>query len=236
MQALRNRAASSIIATIMLSGFAAEFFWKSLRDYRAWIGVIGLALAAFGGVTGKPTILPTWGWTLVAFASALSMAIRAEWKGYQDANAKIEPDMKLIDVVKRIVRSNDIFVGENCGKTGDALLTIRERGHLGQIAVWGRRDVLTEDMDLYPRAPIPPEYWDEFGIDYLKFVGDQRGESKRVRGHTRKERVKNTTTTAIHVVRLPDVIYRDFWFSAHQIVKFWSLPKRRIKLQWPISK
>ena len=166
----------------MISAFAAEFFWKSLRDFRAWIGVAGLALAAIGGVTGRSTILPTWFWLFVAFASAISMAIRAEWKAYRDEKAKIEPDMKLVDVVKRIVGSDDILVGENCSKTGSALLTIRESGHLGKIAVWGRRDVLTEDMDLYPRTPIPAEYWDEFGIDYLRFTDDQKGESRRVRG------------------------------------------------------
>ena len=80
------------------------------------------------------------------------MAIRAEWKAYRDAKAQIEPDMKLVDVVKRIVGGDGILVGENCSKTGTALLTIRERGHLGQIAVWGRRDVLVEDMDLSPRT------------------------------------------------------------------------------------
>ncbi len=219
----------------MISAFAAEFFWKSLRDFRAWIGVAGLALAAIGGVTGRSTILPTWFWLFVAFASAISMAIRAEWKAYRDEKAKIEPDMKLVDVVKRIVGSDDILVGENCSKTGSALLTIRESGHLGKIAVWGRRDVLTEDMDLYPRTPIPAEYWDEFGIDYLRFTDDQKGESRRVRGQPGQKRVPNTTTTTIHVVPIPDVHYCDFWYSACQVEKNWPLPKRRVKLQWPIK-
>jgi hypothetical protein len=69
------------------------------------------------------------------------MVIRAEWKVYRDGKARVEPDMKLVDVVKRIVGSDDILVGENCSKTGRALLMIRESGHLGKIAVWGRRDV-----------------------------------------------------------------------------------------------
>jgi hypothetical protein len=165
----------------MVAAFAGEFFWKSVRDFRAWIGLVGLVAAGIGGAIGKPIILPTWVWLLIAFASAISMAIRAEWKAYRDAEAQIEPDMKLVDVVKRIVGSDDVLVGENCSKTGTALQMIRERGHLGQIDVWGRRNVLAEDMDLYPRTSIPAPYWYAFDIDYLKFLDDQRGESKPVR-------------------------------------------------------
>jgi hypothetical protein len=211
----------------MVAAFAGEFFWKSVRDFRAWIGLVGLVAAGIGGAIGKPIILPTWVWLLIAFASAISMAIRAEWKAYRDAEAQIEPDMKLVDVVKRIVGSDDILVGENCSKTGTALLTIRERGHLGQIAVWARRDVVAEDMDLCPRTSIPAAYWNAFDIDYLKFLDDQRGESKRVRSHPEP-------ATPFTSVWPQDVVYRDFWFSAHQVEKNWPLPKRRIKLQWPI--
>jgi hypothetical protein len=75
--------------------------------------------------------------------------------------------MPLIDVVKRIVGSDDILVGENCSKTGEALLTIRERAHLGEVSVWARRDALTDDMTLYPLTLTARDYWDSFGIDYL---------------------------------------------------------------------
>jgi hypothetical protein len=219
----------------MVSAFAGEFFWKSLRDFRAWIGFVGLALAAVGGATGRSIILPTWLWLFVAFASAMSIAIRAEWKAYRDGKAKVEPDTTLVDLVKRIVGSDNILEGENCSKTGNALLAIRESAHLGKIAVWGRRDAISDDLEFYPRTAIPADYWDEFGIDYLRFVDDRRGESKRVRGQPGQKRVPNTTTTQIHVIQIPDVRYRDFWFSAHQVEKNWPLPERRIKLQWPIK-
>jgi hypothetical protein len=199
-----------LLFAAMVAAFAGEFFWKSVRDFRAWIGLVGLVAAGIGGAIGKPIILPTWVWLLIAFASAISMAIRAEWKAYRDAEAQIEPDMKLVDVVKRIVGSDDILVGENCSKTGTALLTIRERGHLGQIAVWARRDVVAEDMDLCPRTSIPAPYWDAFDIDYLKFLDDQRGESKRVRSHPE-------AATPFTSVWPQDVVYRDFWFSAHRL-------------------
>jgi hypothetical protein len=87
--------------------FAIEFFWRSLRDLRAWIGVVGLVLAGANAVTRTTIIIP---------------AVRAEWKIYQDRVATITPDMRLVDVVKRIVGSDDLLIGDNCSKTGDALI------------------------------------------------------------------------------------------------------------------
>ena len=60
-------------------------------------------------------------------------------------------------------------------------------------------------------------------VDYLKFLDDQRGESKRVRSHPEP-------ATPFTSVWPQDVVYRDFWFLAHQVEKNWPLPKRRIKL------
>jgi hypothetical protein len=221
----------------MMRAFAPEFFWNSLRDFRAWASVVGLVLAALNGATGQTFVLPTWAWLLVACAFALSMAIRSEWKSYKEKHSNIEPNMKLVDAVKRIVGTDDILGSGNHSKTADALLSIRENAHLRKLSVWARRDVLVaERMDLYPRTSVPADYWDEFDIDYLRFTDDQRGESKRVRGQPHRQRVENTTTTAIHVITAPDTIYRDFWFCAHEVGKIWPVPKKRIKLQWPMRR
>jgi hypothetical protein len=131
------------------------------------------------------------------------------------------PDMLLVDLVKRIVGSDDLFVGENCSKCCDALLSIRENAHLGKIAVWGRKNALSADLALYPLSPIPAEYWDEFSIEYLHFTDDQNGKTERVRGQQKSERVQNSVTTTIHVVKIPDTIYSDLRFCAHQVEKSW---------------
>ena len=55
----------------MVVAFAGEFFWKSVRDFRAWIGLVGLVAAGIAGAIGKPIIVPTWVWLLIAFASAI---------------------------------------------------------------------------------------------------------------------------------------------------------------------
>jgi len=44
----------------MVVAFAGEFFWKSVRDFRAWIGLVGLVAAGIAGAIGKPIIVPTW--------------------------------------------------------------------------------------------------------------------------------------------------------------------------------
>jgi hypothetical protein len=219
-----------------MRGFANEFFWKSLRDFRAWASVAGLLLAGANGVTGWTLILPTWAWLFIAVACAFAMTVRAEWKSYKENQQKIQKDMPLEALVKRIVGSEDILVGDNCRKTGDALLEIREHAHLGEIAVWGRRDVQTKDLALYPLTSIPPEYWDEFGINYLRFTDARMGESERVRGQPKKTTVQGAVMTTIHAVVIPDVFYGDFWFCEYQVDKIWPRPKTAIKLQWPLRK
>jgi hypothetical protein len=62
----------------------------------------------------------------------------------------------------------------------------------------------------YPRSSIPAEYCYEFDIDYLKVLDGRRGESKRVRSHPEP-------ATGGYVVWPQDVVYREFWFSAHQV-------------------
>ena len=107
----------------MPSAFAAELFWKSLRDYRAWIGAVGLALAAVGGATGKSIILPSWDWIFIAFCAALSIAIRAEWKAYQADKAKIDGSPK----GKTDFWKNPASNGEN-DRVGSSPVRYFERG------------------------------------------------------------------------------------------------------------
>jgi hypothetical protein len=133
--------------------------------------------------------------------------------------------MRLIEVVKRIVGNNDLFVGENCSKCGSALLAIREDGHLGKIAVWGRKNIFSNDLALYPLTSIPAEYWDEFGIDYVHFTDDQIGKSYRVRGAPKREMVASAVMTTQHVVEIPDAIYSDLWFCSREVEKNWPSAK-----------
>ena len=217
-------------------GFASQFFWKSLRDFRAWASVAGLLLAGVSGLTGWTLISPAWVWLLIVIACAFAIAVRAEWKFYNGKQQKLQRDTPLEGLVKRIVGSEDILVGDNCRKTSDALLEIRERAHLEEIAVWGRRDVRSKDLAFYPSTLIPPEYWDEFGINYLQFTGARTGESERVRGEPKKTMIQSSVMTTVHAQIIPDVIYSDFWFCEYQIDKIWPKPKTTIKLQWPLRK
>jgi uncharacterized integral membrane protein len=218
-------------------------FWHALAlTDTLVIGVFiaaGISAAAFGFFGGHAEH-PSWWIALAIFlVSLLVLLIRMPYRLYaqqratinalnnqlaritEDSSRPIFPDMLLVDLVKRIVGSDDLFVGENCSKCGDALRSIRENAHLGKITVWGRKNVLSKDLALYPLTSIPAEYWDEFGIEYLLFTDDQKGKTNRERGAKKSERVPSTIMTTIHVVEIPDTIYSDLRFCAHQVEKSW---------------
>jgi hypothetical protein len=216
--------------------FINEFFWKSLKDVRAWAGVVGLLVAAVSGLIGQPLIMPSWAWLLVAFLGALSMAVRAEWAAFKERRRTVRRDMALLAVVRRIVGAEEVLVEGKHQQVADALLALRERAHLNELIVWARRGAITKDLALYPLSQVPSEYWDEFEIDYLRFTDDQGGISRRVRGKPRVNRVPNAVTTALHNVEIPDTIYRDFWFCSFQVGAIWPPPKPRFVLRSPIAK
>jgi uncharacterized integral membrane protein len=180
-------------------------FWHALAlTDTLVIGVFiaaGISAAAFGFFGGHAEH-PSWWIALAIFlVSLLVLLIRMPYRLYAQQRAtinalnnqlaRIAEDMLLVDLVKRIVGSDDLFVGENYSKCADALLSIRENAHLGKITVWGRKDVLSRDLALYPLTSIPAEYWDEFGIEYLLFTNDQKGkpianeEQKRAKEYPR---------------------------------------------------
>ena len=96
--------------------------------------------------------------------------------------------------------------------------------------------MLVEETSNYPRTPIPTDYWEDFGIEYLDFIRDMKGETKRVRGEPKREVVPNITMHTQHVVTIPDNNYKDLWFCGHQIKQRWDTPKRRLSFQWPVSR
>jgi hypothetical protein len=213
-----------------MGGFANEFFWRLLRDFRAWAGVCGLLIAAVSGVTGRTIGLPAWGWALIAIGCALWVAWRAERTLYEDKHAEVKCDMPLADVVARIVGSSEIN-----HKVDETFLKLMELAHQDRLAVWGRRDVRTSDYDLYPRAQIPSSYWDEFGIDYLDYIRDKRGKTERTRsrrGLVVGEGVRMYANTNVG----PDVIYSDLYFSSVQVDKIWPGPRKKLKLQSPFQR
>jgi hypothetical protein len=216
--------------------FANEFFWKLLRDFRARASVAGLLLVGVSGVSDHTIILPAWGWALLAIGCAFWIAWRAERKIYDDKHADIKCDSTLAQLITRIVGSSDLFSAGNPHKVGEALLSVAELAHQDRLTVWGRRDVVTSDFGLYPRAKIPGNYWDEFAIDYLEFVRDVRGKTCRARG-TLKIIIRESATMYIaHREVVPDVIYSDLYFSRAQIDKLWPVPRQKFRLRSPLHR
>jgi hypothetical protein len=220
--------------------FINEFFWKSQKDVRAWVSVVGLLVAAASGLTdwllGWHIIMPPWAWLVVAFLGALSMAVRSDWAAFKERNRKPRRDMPLLAAVQRIVGAEEIIVEGKQQQVADALLALRQHAHLNELTVWARRNAITNDLAQYLFSPVPSEYWEEFGIDYLPFIKDQRGISRRAHGTPRRDRVLNAVMTTMHNVEIPDTIYRDFWFCSFQVDAIWPPPKARFALRSPIAK
>jgi hypothetical protein len=99
-----------------MDNFANEFLWKSLRDFRTWASVLGLAFVLIGVWSGHSVVLPTWGWSLIAVGCAFWIAWRAERQLYNDKNKEVKCDMCLAQVVERAVGTTDFFSSGNPSK------------------------------------------------------------------------------------------------------------------------
>jgi hypothetical protein len=126
--------------------FPIELLSRAIKDWRTYAGIIALIFAMTGSFIGHAILLPTWVWWVSAVLSVGAIAVKAEWKLHQEQSYSISPDMRLVDVVKYMIGSDDLFVGENCNKCGDALLSIRENAHLGKVSAWGRKNVRSNDL------------------------------------------------------------------------------------------
>jgi hypothetical protein len=209
-----------------MSNFANEFFWKSLRDFRTWASVLGLAFALIGVWSGRSIVLPSWVWSLIAVGRAFWIAWRAERRLYDDKNEEIKCDISLAKVVERIVGTANFFSSGNPSKVGQALLDLRELALQGKILVWGRRDVQVSDFKLYPRTEVQSAYWDEFDIDYMEFLKDTRGKTSRVSGTPKLKVIKSSHMYVAPMHKaVPDPLYSDLHFSRAQIDKLWPPPR-----------
>lgn len=139
--------------------FLTQFFLKRLKDWRSVVGLLALLFAVFESMIGLSPYVPAWIWWLAAVVSPHWELFDSERKKFAEKKEKIQPDMALEAVVKRIIGTEKILEGDNCGKTFDALLQIRDRAHLGEIAVWGRKDPHCSDLALSPVTQIAAEYW-----------------------------------------------------------------------------
>jgi hypothetical protein len=211
-----------------LREFAIELFLRAIKDWRLYAGVVTLAFAITASLVGHAIVLPAWIWWVAAVVSAYAIAVKAEWKLYQSRASAVAPDMRLQDVLRHIIGSDNLFGSDNPQRTADALFAVREKAHLGQVSAWGRRNVGVQELAAYPLTPIPSEYWEEFGIGYLALLRDLRGETERAEGPD--------LSPDFVLYSKPDVIYRDLWFCRSQVRKSWPLQKARLnwRLPWEI--
>jgi hypothetical protein len=226
-----------------------------VRDFRAWASIVSLVLVGAGAVSGHTLVLPGWAWALLATGCAFWIAWRAERERYNEKRSEIKCDTAIIEGVERIVGTRDFSSADTPQKLSDALLALREKAHLGEITIWGRRDVKGRDLAWYPLSKIEHSYWDEYTIDYLTFTDDNKGITvpERVAGvlvyrnasDTRQKKIVAQKTISDSVNGVSVRIYSDLHLSRHQIDKIWppraaqrgrfgwSFPTRQVRLPYP---
>jgi len=202
--------------------FAIQLFFRAIKDWWAYSGIIALVFAMTGSAVGHSIVLPIWVWWAAAVFSFAAIAVRAEWTLYKERMSNVFPDMRLDAALKLIIGSDDLRSQGNARKATDALLILREKSHLGLLSVWGRR--VFQDECQHLRTPIPPQYWHCFIIKYVEYgrlseyIDSAIGETSRERGNP-----------------LPDdVIYRDIYFCSHQVRNVWPKPKKSLSFAWPV--
>lgn len=191
---------------------------------KEWTTLLSAALTAVGAIGYIFSWPPSW---LVWFLAVLAMlvsAIRIEWRGALEriANHNPEPRLNLQELMKRILRADDLFGPENAraDEVAEALDAIAEKAGLGLFAVFGRHntDRISVHFEQVPRSHIPNSWWrDRDGIDYSQFVSDRHGVTPPFDWSKGGER------------------YYDLWFDERQTDKYWPRVKPPIDWRRPLS-
>jgi hypothetical protein len=177
-----------------MGDFLLDFVGRALKDVRTWASLVTLGFAVAGSVQGHGFLLPTWVWGVAAVLSAYAMTLKAELQLYLAKKARLTPDMTLETLIKRIVGTESLFTNGNPAKVGIAFREIRNHVHLKDITVWGRRNVESADLEFYPLSEVAHEYWEDFAINYLRFVYDQKGKPQYRHFVTRPAVIRSNLT------------------------------------------
>jgi hypothetical protein len=173
-------------------------------------------LKQFGYFPNVP--VETWVLWVIAITALFVSAIRLQYR-LDEAQAQTAipvPDLTLLKLARQIIGSDVLFQQGNAGKTGMALLSIREAALQGRIQVWGRKNVGSSDvLAVYPLQPIDRAYWEDAELDYLGFMGDQRGGAAGKRD--------------LSVLKAMPPKFYDLHFNQRQANAVWPKPKRRFK-------
>lgn len=191
------------------------------------LGVIGFvttvagAAKQFGFLPNVP--IHSWVLWLAAIAALFVSAVKLQIKlDATKATSSIPaPDMTLLEVVQQIVGSKELF--EQAGlpeKTLHALLAIREAALQWRLSVFGRKNVSTSHLELYPRAKIAQDYWHHAQIEYLAFMNDP----------------KCPTDIGDEMLRPPLAKYSDLHFNRREVDQIWPKHRKRwFTLRSPIT-
>ena len=156
------------------------------------------------------------------------------WRVFHRQNIKQipEPDMRLEDVIRRIVgRSVLPLPNEPESRlVWDACERLREKALLGSIDVFGGinwRTTRPEDYDSMTRDRIKPDYWRSHRMHVVGFLED---DDRRGRTAPLDE---DAFTEGFHGTAADN--YYGIWLSQHQIDAIWPPPRKKIRFRLPVT-
>jgi hypothetical protein len=194
---------------------------RVFSDVSTWGGALSGAVGWLSDLIGRPLLLPSWAWWLLAVLLVFIAACRAHWELLKIQNANPEADMKLEDAVARITGVADIPAAARASystvepQVRSALDEIRQRALLGQIQAFGRTSSFMGKSSAGPLDKIPQSHWKKYEIKALDFLADKRGYIGPDSGSSNDEP------------------FSDIYFSSAQISQRWPPPRHKIK--WPFT-
>lgn len=161
-----------------------------------------------------------------------SITIFLMWRIFRrhNANRISEPNMRLEDVLKRIVGRSTLPLPD---ETDSALILnacerLREKALLGVIDVFGginRGATRLPDYDSMIRDKIGPEYWRSHQINAIGLLGNNDMMGRTTASDPFAEGFGDTDSN----------YYYGIWFNRNQIDAIWPPPRRRTKFRSPVT-
>jgi hypothetical protein len=160
--------------------------WRStievVNQKTTLIAATATAFAVMQQISGR-TIFPTWIWWTAALVLLFvsSVLLQRQLITEHAQHKKPEPTVDLSTAIAKILAIEDPSTLGSSTALSQVVTEIREKASLGQLSVWGRKNVKPNRLSFYPLEPIPFSHWSSTHIDFLEFSKDPKCATQNAR-------------------------------------------------------